>query len=1052
MKTRSTNSSNAATARDGLEPVLLMIANWGGFATKYATKNITVNGLYYGGRILDWGGVTTQERSESSGDTGNITINLDDHDGAVSARLTSAGSEKVTVTISVYYDGISGSTPTEVFRGVVANPIAGNQGDCTLSLECVTDVVSNQVGYILTEDQDLSNRNDDALGKTWPLVFGKAAHVPALLAQRGPRTTIENDLYYGDQFETPDFWNAVEDRSWFGVDTKDITILQKEQLYGVRLDQTDLGSNVVGSHVRANIIDVDDSSDFPRDELITVIINDLPCTGKFEDDNNLNRFKIDDFNVAMYEGINPASRPPENISKLNYSMFYLDENDVTNLIGKYLRFSQAGNPQVNVYETGAGSEAYTERRVVRQEGRRVYIDKPLINKNNRELYAINQTTQFDVYAQTSTMMKISVKEGVDKIKNIMKGKPKRKNTPEAKIYWPIIQKLQIIKFRRDAWWSTKKNSTFKLWSQDDNASDDVYIANSVTSNAVTGVYAKRKDPDTGETIFDQVPQYLYSKNLSEATSLSNGPSTVTTIRFDEPLSELRDQGWSDGIYVTVDSTLSANTATAIKWILDTYTNLDTDTSTFASVATKLTYFPSNFALLKSQDAIKLVTDMAWQCRCALIFASDDVKIRYLQDHNANWSLGSCDDGALEFGSFKSTAQSAGDLTTRLIGEWKESYRPASSLTLQEELDNEKIYENNISDFGLIESKVDMFIYNSESLVAKTINFWGNRKSNVWMEWNATAFHNLDVAEVFDSVTLASSTHDPPFPFTGSVKGDIISTNLGLLEGNNALHIRTNIAQGQISANSLYYQSDSESSSPDNPADLVSEGNGTFYSQPNLSLSEVISGVKRVLNKIKTKGRISIPTVDDEENKTEVACHHDGLSSDGNESVFCSNVNPHYDVPDEGVPCSITYDEDGDAYIEPMDYTQRVEVITQNDDELIVRVVPDGEDISDEDDDGTNDITIKKPYDLQRTPWDAQTEVDDEGTLINFVYTSAYERTLTEVDDEDVTEDQIIIPPYVERQQISDVWYRGSILEITYMESYGGIVDVNHIGRKWGKYP
>jgi len=113
----------------------------------------------------------------------------------------------------------------------------------------------------------------------------------------------------------------------------------------------------------------------------------------------------------------------------------------------------------------------------------------------------------------------------------------------------------------------------------------------------------------------------------------------------------------------------------------------------------------------------------------------------------------------------------------------------------------------------------------------------------------------------------------------------------------------------------------------------------------------------------------------------------------------------------------------------------------------------------------NDIYVAKPWDLRKTPFDTETMPNQDGTLMSFAYstTSTQARTVTDTTD-DSTEDQVIVPAYVEKQTISEIVYLGSQITVQRVAFGPGVSftgsgnfdvevefeDMNRAGRAWAE--
>ena len=267
---------------------------------------------------------------------------------------------------------------------------------------------------------------------------------------------------------------------------------------------------------------------------------------------------------------------------------------------------------------------------------------------------------------------------------------------------------------------------------------EIYIANLYPSTEVVEVMGYRTVE--GQRKLVPIPSDYFTINLS----YSIAGYTTTAIIFKRPLSDYEGENWEhDNVYVSLASTLSSNTATAIQWIIETWTDFTIDSTTFTNVATDLTNFPSHFALLDKWDAMQLIESIAWQARCAVWITNGEAKIKYLSKiPDADFDL---NDSQIYPGSYKLTYTDTEDLVTVLTAEWRRDYAS--------EQPNKIIYRNNVPLYGTRPATYQFFIYNIEELVQRSATFWLIRKSNTWHRVSFKGFLPTLPIEIFDTVEL-----------------------------------------------------------------------------------------------------------------------------------------------------------------------------------------------------------------------------------------------------------------------------------------------------------
>lgn len=281
----------------------------------------------------------------------------------------------------------------------------------------------------------------------------------------------------------------------------------------------------------------------------------------------------------------------------------------------------------------------------------------------------------------------------------------------------------------------------------------VYVVNQVQSVSVVQVLAWRKStPDTEPTL-QPVPSSYFTIDLT-------GPTTIT---FDYPLDLRANEGWQSEIFAAVRSTLSGNTATGIKWVIDNKTNLTSDTTTFSDVANDIDTWKSNFATLEDKDSLTLATEMAWQARCAIFESQGLLKIKYLS--KVPTSVHTYNQANVEFQSFNGTLSDYNDVVTKLTVEYSDDYADEPK---------EYIYEYGILDRGYREDSTNMYIYTHLPNVIYSSIFWGFRYANVWRKVDVSGFSDSMILDTFDAATISV----PEYSINGII-GEVLDINHNL---------------------------------------------------------------------------------------------------------------------------------------------------------------------------------------------------------------------------------------------------------------------------------
>ena len=300
----------------------------------------------------------------------------------------------------------------------------------------------------------------------------------------------------------------------------------------------------------------------------------------------------------------------------------------------------------------------------------------------------------------------------------------------------------------------KAGSPVTEWGE----SEDVYVCNEITSSTVLRVSAFKTVQYNAvgaeyRALVD-VPAAYYVVNLADSGLGAPGGRTPTTLTFETRLSE-RGSWEDDVIYVSLTSSQGENTADIIEWLLDNYTDLTPDATTFAAVNLLVENYPSHFAIISESDALRAAAEIAWQARCGLFTVGQSAYIRYLSKEpdagDSDIILDDANDNTLEDAATLEFTD-LDDVVTVFNALW----RPVFSEDVKV-----KPYEENVSELGHRERDFDFYIYQDEDLVDKSASFWAARYARVWRLARVPSFLDALGLDVLDSVLLSLTDLDLP---------------------------------------------------------------------------------------------------------------------------------------------------------------------------------------------------------------------------------------------------------------------------------------------------
>jgi hypothetical protein len=831
LKTLLPNAILATERKDGIEPIVFAIFDWIGFGrATYATKNF--GGIK--GRILNISALGSSLRSDNSGSVSAINISLDDSDGEMKAAFDNGNLEDSVCRISIFYDGLftdsewealtteqkaTYSQATQIYKGKVTGPFVWRDGDRILDVQVETKIKNGDVGYAVKRGE-YTDIPDFSLDKVWPIVFGKCTHVPGVLVVRAPTTTLRSSVKFVDPSRVDrELYKDLKTGDGY-IDLEPDDEAQIESIIKEEEIKQGTGINFVNvySDVRKNsTIYLEDSSNFPRDKEIKIIIQGAvfkgiipsksdPDAGIYNSD--IGEFKVTEANCAKYVDVKFGPRVIGDPDEHNVRVAWL--KDDLHIFQHTCHFKQGDI-------IGSDVSACRVMVCVRQEGRKVWFD------NMARLYESVGDFQ---YKRIDASDKISAVRGlpfgglvtntheiINEIKEVLKQRAKKNKQKAKDPYFLLKSKLKQLQLLQNLFWNAQAGEPVYLWEGD---IKDKFIVNQMPSVKVHAVYGRRENDTEGYKKL--INKRHYKVNLAEPTNAEYPLNQLTTIEFTEPLKSL---GYSEEIYVTLTSTLSENLSDQIKWILQTYTDLNIDEESFGEVASLVTKYPANWALLQQKDSLTLASEIAWQGRCGLIFDSEEVKIRYLSKEKS--STFSFTTANVEADSLELTLTEQQDLYTQTTCDWRQDYLHGE----WDKNDSYKYhYKHNVDLYGLIDQSRDIYIYNHESLVKKTIDFWGYRYANVWKRITVKGFHDAFSLEVFDVVQINLGEI-----LWTIVKGVVESVSHDLTSGECTVTLWLPITAGHVTKDSNAWSDDFLDVIPHNPAEAVETESKEIWATP-----------------------------------------------------------------------------------------------------------------------------------------------------------------------------------------------------------------------------
>jgi len=236
-----------------------------------------------------------------------------------------------------------------------------------------------------------------------------------------------------------------------------------------------------------------------------------------------------------------------------------------------------------------------------------------------------------------------------------------------------------------------------------------------------------------------------------------GPFTVTMLNFSQAPKDY-NSSFENKIYVTQEDTeIGSNTVDILEWLITTFTDLEIDAASFATVNAQLENYPSHFALLEQWNILELLESILFQSRTVGYVSNNTVYLKYLPlETSATTTI---EDSDVKVGSVRMLSTPTEEVVTKLVANWSDDY------ALEDE--HRYILRHNVPLYGTRERTIDFFIYNIPELVIKSATFWLIRMANVWKRAKFKTYLNKLEMETFDTVSV-ELTGD--FFATGNTKG------------------------------------------------------------------------------------------------------------------------------------------------------------------------------------------------------------------------------------------------------------------------------------------
>lgn len=669
----------------GTEPLLIIEIQWVDGGPTVAYSDQKLSGMDYPyPTILQVGDFDMAMQVDGSGDSQQINITLDDVDGDLKTMIDENDIHKRPVWVYQGFQGLTIDHKFLLFKGELSSPILWNEGDRTLTFDVLTRQEDAEVGFSMEEGNFLSIPNE-ALGVAWPLVFGEVCNMKAS-QMRAPRRGI---LVDGEGIHDFTLYNRICQARQLQCPAIYTGMEQRARyMHGVY-------RSVEIYTVPTYAPDYDCADE--RWELVCQLENLLKQQLSYENSS---------FEITGGENFPQGSSVTLNINGAKFDgiftgntfqvidRYHPEHGEITLIPCRSIANRHRGLVTVNRFTTEGEGAAWQ-----RTAAGSVYTPNPL----NPNLGAC-------VEAETD-------------LRPGMAGGPSEAqvaydNMPESSFYW--LPPGSEVFLEEEAEW--------------------LFIV-SLLPGTINHVAAYKTQP-LGHKLLLEVPSEYYTIYETDYDGY-----TVVEIGMDQKLS-LRDSTWGDDLYISFTSDVGPNPVDIIQWLVEKYTSLTVDATSFASVQSSMANYPTNFFLKKRMNVLSLIQDIAYQTRCAVYIRNGVMFIKYLATEPTSVRTITASDILTQ--TFQISHTASEDLVTKSVVKWQASESPVED---GNEVEKIVMLKHNIPKYGVHEEKYDYFTQNTYGTILKSATFWLIRDSHTWkyIEFD-TSIKHLDL-DLFDCITL-----------------------------------------------------------------------------------------------------------------------------------------------------------------------------------------------------------------------------------------------------------------------------------------------------------
>ncbi len=775
MRTLDSTALATIATRLGNEPINIIEVQWtiGGAKVLYADRAIDT----IPGKIVELATLDDVINISSNGQSQEISVTLDDTDGGLKAILDANDIHQRSVWVYQYFEGMDISHKFLLFKGLISSPITYSEGERKLSFNVVSKLEDKEIGFS-ADDGQFAFVADELIGRAWPMDFGTVIQGKTLKLTSAQKGILAKSFGVPD-FALPyrrdalnliaSFWHTAASTYFDAAD-------KHRQFRDFYLDRrSSLTDNPTNAARRSSLQQLADGEDRIY-ETYSQNANQFQTQGNTYSLGAQSTTAIYNRQVAAMPttlDIVGGEKFPRGAIELKIGETVLkgffigttNEFHITQAIHPQARFFFASNVPI---ETGIVSIPMSLAKVGYSVGQPFFT---LVtsgtgigtvaghtvtsgNLNNFTLAATGSVLTGDTFIVINQLPFVQTSgNGALDIHQLPGVRIISISQPDTRLV-TTEDSLPLEFFLFDSF-PPALLGQYSLQMFGDNAG---YVFNEA------GTVVQMYTPEGQTYIVSIVPGTVLSV---QAFLTKNGVKKLVTVPAEYYTVVTKDYGvdflsevvqltladalskntvggeWGDDLYVTFQSSVGPNTVDVLQYLIETYTTLGVDATSFAAVHTALANYPSHFQITDRKNILEALQEIAWQARCAIYLKNDVFFLRYLPAVPS--SVSTFADSDVDFGTMELSFTPTEDIVTKLVCSWRASGAQPDANTV--------ILRYNVKKYGLKEKNFDFYIYNKVDFVIKSATFWMIRLANTWKTVKfQTPLHKLNV-ESLDGVTL-----------------------------------------------------------------------------------------------------------------------------------------------------------------------------------------------------------------------------------------------------------------------------------------------------------